>query len=316
MPGMPIRVFAVLLSFVAALGVPSAVSGEAVGPALETPAAKLDAALHCPSEFDDPAHEPVLLVHGTFVTGEINWGWSYIPALTSLGFDVCYVNLPNYGVDDIQIASEYVVHAIRTIAARSDEKVDVIGVSQGGIEPRWAITWWPDVQTSVDDLVMLATPNHGVYRQPAAPMRCFAACWQLAKGSKFIAALNRGDESPGTISYTSIYTAFDVLVPYLPDRTAMLSGATNVLIQDVCPGRPVDHQTITADAVSYALALDAFTHPGPASVARFDAATCSQMGMPGAEYEDGVQPVVDEIASGGPTFTWLTAEPPLKAYAR
>ncbi len=314
---MPIRVIRVIasLAFVVTLVLSSAASAE-TGPALETAAAKLDAALVCPDLFDDEAHEPVLLVHGTFVNGEINWGWSYIPALGSLGFDVCYVNLPNYGVDDIQIASEYVVRAVRTIAARSGEKVDVIGVSQGGIEPRWAVKWWPDVQTSVDDLVMLATPNHGIPLGPRAPIRCFASCWQMTKGSNFLAALNRGDESPGTISYTSIYSLLDVLVPYLPDRTAILGGAANILLQDACPTRPVEHLTITADAVSYALALDAFTHPGPADVARFDPATCRQFGMPGAEYGQGVDPVMDEITSGGATFTWLPAEPALKAYAR
>jgi triacylglycerol esterase/lipase EstA (alpha/beta hydrolase family) len=311
---MPIRV-AAFLTFVVALVASSAASGS-TGPALETPAAKLDAALHCPDVFDDAAHEPVLLVHGTFTNGEMNWGWSYVPALGSLGFDVCWVNLPNSGLDDIQIASEYVVHAVRQIAARSGEKVDMLGVSQGGIEPRWATKWWPDVQTSVDDLVMLASPNHGIYGQPIPPMRCFAACWQLAKGSKFIAALNRSDETPGAVSYTSIYSLFDVMVPAFPDRTAVVAGASNVLIQDVCPGRPVDHVLISADAVSYALALDAFTHPGPADVRRFDPATCQQIAMPGADYNGGGGPVMDEITRGGPTFTWLPAEPPLKAYAR
>jgi hypothetical protein len=311
---MPIRVLS-CCALVVALVVSSGASGS-TGPALGTPQATLDAALHCPEVFDDDAHEPVLLVHGTFVNGEINYGWNYVPALRSLGFDVCWVNLPNNGVDDIQIASEYVVHAVRQVALRSEGQVDVLGVSQGGIEPRWAVKWWPDVQASVDDLVMVATPNHGIYRQPVWPMRCFAACWQMAKGSKFLGALNRTDETPGEISYTSIYSLFDVMVPYLPDRTAMVAGGTNVLIQDLCPGRPIDHLLISGDAVTYALALDAFTHAGPADVARFDPATCTQLGIPGAEYNGGWQPVADEIGDGGPTFTWLPAEPPLRSYAR
>lgn len=312
---MPLRVTA-LFAFVAALLVSAGASGADAGPGLETPPGTLDAALHCPDVFDDPKHEPVLLVHGTFVNGEINWSWGHALALASIGFDVCWVNLPNNGLDDIQIASEYVVHAVRTMAARSGDKVDVLGVSQGGIEPRWAVRWWPDVQASVDDLVMLATPNHGIARQPAPPMRCFAACWQMAKGSKFLAALNRGDESPGAISYTSIYSLLDVLVPYLPDRTAMLAGATNILLQDVCPTRPIEHVTISFDAVSYALALDAFTHPGPADVARFDPAVCRQLSIAGSDSSKGFGPVADEISRGGPTFRWLTAEPPLKPYAR
>jgi triacylglycerol lipase len=205
---------------------------------------------------------------------------------------------------------------VRHIATRSDSSVDVLGVSQGGLEPRWAVKWWPDVQASVDDLVMIATPNHGIYRQPQWPLRCFASCWQMTKGSRFLGALNRTDETPGDVSYTSIYSRFDEMVPYLPDRTSMVAGASNVLIQDLCPGRPIDHVLITGDAVTYALALDAFTHPGPADVARFDPATCNQAGIPGAEYNNGFAPVADEITKGRPTFTWLTAEPPLKPYAR
>jgi triacylglycerol esterase/lipase EstA (alpha/beta hydrolase family) len=310
----PVRVCISILVALFALA-PAAWAVEPQGPALETPEEALRAALECPATFDDSVHDPVLLVHGTFVNSDINWSWSYVPALSSLGFDVCTVDLPNNAIGDIQVSTEYVVFAVREIAARSGDRVDVIGVSQGGIEPRWAIKWWPDVQTSVDDDVMLASPNHGVQWRLPPEFPCMPACWQMANGSNFIAALNAGDETPGDVSYTSIYSSFDFVVTP-PEETSPLDGASNILIQDVCPMRPVDHNNMSGDAVTYAIALDALTHPGPADPARIPASTCNQGSMPGARYENGLQPVIDEIASGGPEWEYVTEEPPLKPYAR
>jgi hypothetical protein len=171
------------------------------------------------------------------------------------------------------------------------------------------------VQASIDDHVMLATPNHGLQWRPSDGMGCLPSCWQMARGSNFIAALNAGDETPGDVSYTSIYSAFDVVVSP-PEQTSPVAGASNILIQDLCPLRPVDHNNMSGDAVTYALALDAFTRGGPADPARLDPATCMQASMPGARYENGFQPVVDEIASGGAEWHWMNEEPPLKPYVR
>src|SRR4051812_9540101 len=46
-------------------------------PPLDVPEATLAAALHCPAAFTHPAHEPVLLVHGTFTNDRENWGFNY-----------------------------------------------------------------------------------------------------------------------------------------------------------------------------------------------------------------------------------------------
>jgi pimeloyl-ACP methyl ester carboxylesterase len=285
----------------------------AQGPALTVPVAKLASALNCPARFANSGHEPVLLVHGTNAYSSEEWGWSYVPALTSRGYDVCTVDLPNYALDDVQVSAEYVVYGVRFMAAHSHRKVDLLGASQGGIEPRWAVRWWPDVRGIVDDLVMIAAPNHGVGAHPSQPFRCIPACWQLAVGSNFLRALNSGAETPGAISYTSIYSQFDEFVQ--PNATSVLHGASNIMVQSLCPGRPVEHLGISSgDAVAFGLAVDAFAHPGPANPLRFDKATCAKAWM------DGAQP---RSASGGsryfnqqPQYHWTDHEPPLKAYAR
>lgn len=274
-----LRPFLIALIF-ASLALPSARAVD-TGPALETPTATLDAALHCPATFSHPDHEPVLLVHGTFTNERENWDWNYASALPKQGYDVCAVRLPDRANGDIQVSAEYVVNAVRRMTAATGQKVDILGHSQGGLEPRWAVKWWPDVQADVDDLVMLATPNHGTTAAdgPTTLFRqCTPSCWQMATASNFIAALNKTDETPGLISYTSIYGATDELVQ--PSTSAPVDGGSNIAISDLCPGRPEEHASLAADAVAYAMVIDAFTHPGPADPSRFDTATCLQGPMP------------------------------------
>jgi triacylglycerol esterase/lipase EstA (alpha/beta hydrolase family) len=283
------------------------------------PGSTLAAALHCPSTFTHRAHEPVLLVHGTFFDGKTNYASNYLPALTKLGFDVCYVDMPDGAMGDAQVSSEYVAYAVRAMHAATRRKVDMLGVSQGGLEERWAVKWWPDVRADLDDVVMNASPNHGTMASSGAETfgHCFASCWQMAPDSKFTAALNAGDETPGAISYTSTFTDFDELVyPQMPKSTSALAGARNIRIQDICPGRPTDHTAIsTGDAVAFAIAVDAFTHPGPANPARIPKSTCEKTSMDGADYQAGTKAFL-AYAQHRPPYHDRTSEPPLKPYAR
>lgn len=102
------------------------------------------------------------------------------------------------------------------------------------------------------------------------------AFWQMRQGSAFVTTLNDGDESPGSVSYTSLYTWTDELVQpsYGPDATALLAeddNVTNLALQEACPGRLVDHLTIgTTDRASFLLTLAAFDQDGPLDVAALD----------------------------------------------
>jgi triacylglycerol esterase/lipase EstA (alpha/beta hydrolase family) len=211
--------------------------------------------------------QPVLLVHGTGVTRRQNWGWNYWQALPEAGFEVCWVQLPKAATGDIQVSSEYVAWAYGFMHRKTKEKIDVLGHSQGGLEPRWGIKYF-STRRFVADYIALATPNHGTRQANHLTSLggCIPACWQMRRGANFIAALNEGGETPGRIHYTSIYTATDELVQ--PPGTQALRGASNIDIQELCPGRPVDHGTIVGDGAVYELVLDALTNPGPARAAR------------------------------------------------
>jgi hypothetical protein len=319
----------------------------AVDPPLSVETAKLDAALKC-TPFEHPERNPVLLVHGTITTGFEQWELTYIPLLVARGFDVCAVTYPDRGSIDQQISAEYVAHALRSIAAQTGRQVDMIGHSQGASMPRWALKFWPTAREVVDDFVLLAGPNHGT--SVSLPFAIAAealdvlglaefpvgllpeAFYQFAPGSQFTAAVNRGDETPGDIDYTSLYTLFDELVqPVFPVPTAALDfgqdnpRVTNLLLQDLCPGRFVDHFTIgLTDRLTFELALDAIDNPGPANIERAGGATelCGllpiipdQIIAPQAAL-NLISVLRQELENGLPAPNLANAEPPLRDYAR
>jgi len=287
----------------------------AADPALDVPQATLAAALHCPATFSHPAREPVLLVHGTFATDQENWGFNYALVLPKLGYDVCTVTLPNRSLGDIQVSSEYVVYAIEHMAAASGRKVDVMGHSQGAMQERWAVKWWPTVRAEVDDLVTLAGPNQGTALADRCSSLCFPSAWQMGRKSRFIAALNAGDQTPGDVSYTAVYSLTDELVvPAAPDPVGAIAGASNVLIQDVCPGRVVEHGQFAWDAAVNAVVMDAFTHPGPADPARVDKAVCLQYAFAGVNPTPDLLLPMREMGTF-PDYQGVPAEPPVRSYA-
>ncbi len=302
----------------------TSVASADTGPALSTPPADLDNAVACPATFSNPQRQPVLLVHGTTVTPEENWEWNYAKVLPTLGYDVCTVRLPGRALGDIQVSAEYVVHAVRTISSRTDGKVDVVGLSQGGLVPRWAIKWWPDVRALVDDYVGIVSPNHGtVFSDVTCPFGCAPALWQMSRSSAFLEALNRGDETPGDVAYTSVYSVTDQFVqPQAPAEAASspLAGGSNIAIQDVCPGRVVDHVNSTADAAVFEVVMDALRHVGPADPDRVSRLGCFRTFMPGVHATDAA------AANGAlygvifPQYLILgetsDSEPPPKDYAR
>ena len=312
------------------VGMAPARGEEPADPPFSVPAAALEAALDCPAAFEHPEREPVLLVHGTFTRGDEQYNWNYRDLLDGRGFDVCSITYPDRGLGDMQVSAEYVAYALQEIHARSGSLVDMVGHSQGGLMPRWALKWWPSARAATDDFVMIAAPNHGTAvaeRADQSPFPTPEVFWQFDSGSAFIAALNANDETPGEVSYSSIYSLFDELVqPATPEPTAALdlgredANTRNVLIQDHCPLRAVDHLSSgTTDVAVAALVLDALTQPGPTDPIR--AGLTPLCAVPD-QYVSANQPGVllaqmpQSFAGGFPDWHNTSEEPELKPYAR
>jgi triacylglycerol esterase/lipase EstA (alpha/beta hydrolase family) len=295
------------------------------GPSLDVPAAKLRASLRCSAGVAKASRDPILLIPGTNLDPKPNYGWNYERAFKARGWPYCTVTLPYSTMGDVQVAGEYVVHAIRSMARSAKRRVDILGFSQGGMLPRWALRFWPGTRAKVDDAVGLDPSNHGtVNSEYACQASCPPAYWQQASGARFIEALNSRAETFAGIDYTVIYSNRDeVVVPNSDDSgsSSIHTGGgriANVRVQDICPADNSDHLAMGSyDAVGYALAVDAFTHPGVAKPARIASSVCTQPFQPGvdpstfaADYA-GYLAAVGQSASTSPE---VPAEPPLRCY--
>jgi hypothetical protein len=248
--------------------------------------------------------------------------------LNALNIPWCTVELPGNSMGDIQVAGEYVVHAIRKMHAEAGRKIAIIGHSQGGMLPRWALRFWPDTRAMVDDQIGFAGSNHGTIAAiPICLPGCSPAFQQQRSDSEFTKALNSGQETFTGISYTEVYTHTDwVVVPNFDSSgSSSLHGGggeiSNVAVQDMCPLDVNEHLLLgTIDPVAYALAVDALDHPGPAVPSRVAADphfSCLALLMPGINPLTFATDLADAAAVLGTTiatYPHVSSEPPLACY--
>jgi hypothetical protein len=296
----------------------------ASGPGLTVPQSDLDAAVKCPIDPTNAALTPIMLVTGTGASGDqaylIGQG-----AFEAYGHPVCYVNFPDFTTADIQVSVQYLVYGLRKEFALAHRKVAVIGISQGGLLPRFALTYWPDLRKKVSDVVAAAGTQHGtnIGRGCSAATPCAPANWQQIRGSHLLRALNsQPDETPGKVSYTTVRSLTDQTVQPQGGKhpTSALEGASNILIQDVCPGRATTHIGTAVDSVTFAAFVDAVAHGGKekrgaARVSRFPSDVCSHPYAPGLNeaqttlFLNGSGGLIDAQQAQVPK---VPAEPPVR----
>jgi triacylglycerol esterase/lipase EstA (alpha/beta hydrolase family) len=171
---------------------------------------------------------------------------------------VVVVQLPDRGTGDIEASAGVVARAVDGTGAST---VDLVGYSAGGIVVRTYLDK-PGVAGHVRHVVLLGSPNHGAQLAGLAsllgPQLCQGACAQLVPGSSLLAHLNQlvgGHEFPAGPDVTSIWTALDRTVT--PPTSAVLAGARNVRLQDVCRDSRVGHGGLVRDPLTVGLALRA-----------------------------------------------------------
>lgn len=292
------------------------------GPDLTVTEAAFREAFSCTGDLADSSQAPVLLAPD-YATAEQSYGWNFGRQLPSIGVPTCTITLEHRGTDDLQVEAEYVVRAVRDMSARSGKQVTVIGHAFIQLAVRWAAKFWPDVASRIDDSISIAAPEQGTDLTRFACglfSACPASAWQARTGSIFLERINSGPLPDGP-SFTTISTRFDELIFPQP-QASTLPGASNIVLQDLCPGRLVDHFTILGDAVTYELVLDAMAHDGPADPDRLPADVCSELFMPGV-IQDFFNLTVPLAALG--VFSHfpiivakyaVNAEPDLRSYAR
>ena len=261
------------------------------GPALTPSDDDLAASLTCTDSVEDATKDPVLLSPGTATTAAESFAWNWEPALDQLEIPWCAIDLPQQALGPIDVAGEYIVHAIRYMHEISGRKVDILGWSQGGMSMRWSLRFWPDTRPMVDDVMGFAPSNHGtklLTGSTCASLGCRAAVIQQGFDSQFLKALNSGVETFEGISYTNVYSKFDeVVIPSAgPDNCSgcLTTGEgeiANVQTQELCQLDLSDHVLIGISAATYAIIVDALTHDGPADISRIPKSACFKGIMPG-----------------------------------
>jgi len=253
------------------------------GPTLHITDEQFKQAFHCSGDLAHSTRDPVLLTPA-FTSDDESFGFNYLRQFRELDIPHCSLGFTDRGFGDLQISAEYIVMAVRRMHADSGRKVILFGHQHGPLVELWALKFWPDLASKVSSYISLATPHNGTSSAMATcngAGSCPPSVWQIAAGSKFITALN-SRPLPVGLAYTSISTNFDEVIVPQPEASA-LKGGTQIVLQDICPGRPIEHFSILMDNLTYELVLDAINHPGrPADPANLPAAICSgEPFMPG-----------------------------------
>jgi triacylglycerol esterase/lipase EstA (alpha/beta hydrolase family) len=216
---------------------------------------------------------PVLLVSGY---GGSTQNLSTLAAtLTSAGRTVVVVPAVGDNTGDLHAQAAELDRSARSQLAAGARSVDVIGYSAGGVVARlWAAELGGTAVAR--RIVTLGSPHHGTDLAALAAGlagSCPVACEQLAPDSDLLAGL--ADAPPGP-QWISIWTADDDVVS--PPSSAVLRGALDIELQQVCPTATASHGQLPQAALTQGLVLSALD--GPRMTAVPTAASCTELSRP------------------------------------
>jgi triacylglycerol lipase len=188
------------------------------------------------------AKEPILFVHGW---SESASAWNTMIAnFEKDGYAKSELSAYSYNTSNSNktTAENEVKSRVEALKkATGATKVDIVAHSMGSLNTRWYIKFVAGGEANVDDWVSLGGPNHGT----EFANFCFStACTEMRVGSKFLAELNAGDETPGAVNYGTWWSPCDEIIN--PDSSVALSGATNT--KTAC----LSHAALRTDATVYA----------------------------------------------------------------
>lgn len=199
---------------------------------------------------------PVLLIHGH--NGK---GADMAPLATWLaerGWKPRSISLVSEDWDMERLSEQVAVYVEALCRETGESRIDVVGYSIGGIAARYYIKNHQG-DRRIRRLVTMGSPHHGMGY--AALGVWITVSRQLTPGGKFLADLNRPDETPGDVTYTCIWSTGDYtqIAPYGSGR---LKGAFNVRT------RKTPHERMASDpklfpAVGEGLSVTPGAEPGP-----------------------------------------------------
>jgi triacylglycerol lipase len=168
------------------------------------------------------ARTPVVFVHG--YTGSAS-NWTTAMSLFRAGGyssnELFAYEYNSYG-DNVTNARGLATFVDRVRSQTGASQVDIVNHSMGGMVSLWYVKELGG-HTKVRRLASIAGANHGTTFASACLV--FITCQQMLPGSSFLLRLSSGDETPGSTSYATWYSACDgIIIPY---TSTVLSGADN-----------------------------------------------------------------------------------------
>jgi triacylglycerol lipase len=195
---------------------------------------------------------PVLLVPG--YGGNLDSLQPLAAALRSSGRTAVIVEPVGDGTGDLRKQAEHLADVAERVRDNTGAaSVDVVGYSAGGVVAR---LWVRDAGGAgvARRVLTLGSPHHGTSQAALGAEfagGCSEACEQLVPDSDLLRRLNAGDETPAGPLWVTVRSTSDQVVT--PVDSAALSGALNVVVQDVCPGSTVAHSDLPGHPVVLAL---------------------------------------------------------------
>lgn len=207
-----------------------------------------------------PGQYPVLLVHGTFANAMLAYS-ALGPVLHNAGLCVYTYNYGAWqpgdlihGLAPMEESAQRLAQEVAQVMARNGaDKVNLVGHSQGGT----LIHYYAKVlegARNVHTLVAVAPSLRGTERvDPEARYTYCVACGQQSPQSQVIRRLNDGPIAQAGNRNFVLATRNDWVVKPVESQFIREPGVTNVMLQDLFPGRWATHSGILYDADALAL---------------------------------------------------------------
>jgi len=174
-----------------------------------------------------------------------------VAALRSQGREVVVFSPAGNGTGDLRKEAEQLGQVAEDARKQAGaQSVDMIGYSAGGVVARiWVRDGGGD--RIARRVLTLGSPHHGTSQAGLAAQvasgSCTQACLQLTPDSDLLRMLNAGDETPQGPVWIALRSTSDTVVT--PTDSAMLEGAFDLAVQDVCPGSTTAHGALPGDPV-------------------------------------------------------------------
>lgn len=219
--------------------------------------------------------DPVLLSNGTTANAYENWA-NLSQVLADAGYCVFAGNFGGAPGSFLQTVgpvadttAQLAAFGDKVLAATGAAKLDVVGHSQGGMNPRYWIKYLGGA-SKIGKLIGLSPSNYGTSLfgllsavQAIPPVRdlvgfACASCNEQSTGSAFLTDLNAGGDTVAGIDYTVIQTKYDdVVTPYTNAFLKPAPNVKNIVLQDVCAQDFTDHLGIPYDPIAEREVLNA-----------------------------------------------------------